>query len=234
MSAVARAKENKRFPDIDKLCKECSISKELYDQVLGLVASNVKMGPWMATSGISLPYYLNASTNFLDKNAAPKIVELYTLILDGWLPKLPEDQRYLICGMEMAGGILASQLVAANHVGLNSLADFVYIRKEKKTSGTLQQLEGPNFITKRTPDSPPVFGVWVDDANSTGSSLKEGIKMLKREYNIIVTHALYLVDRQPDREGLPDEKQHLADPIFETIDVKAIFDLQQVDALIPK
>ena len=30
--------------------------------------------------------------------------------------------------------------------------------------------------------------VWVDDANSTGSSLKAGIEMLKSQYNIEVTH----------------------------------------------
>ena len=33
--------------------------------------------------------------------------------------------------------------------------------------------------------------VWVDDANSTGSSLKAGIEMLKSQYNIEVTHLKY-------------------------------------------
>jgi orotate phosphoribosyltransferase len=233
-ASIERAKENKRFQDIDKLCEQCGISKTLYDDVLHGVARNVKMGPWTATSGISLPYLLNASTNFLDKDISPKIVQVFGLIMSGWLPKLPEGERYLVCGMELAGGILAAQLASANHEVLNALGDFVYIRKEKKTSGTLQQLEGPNFITQRTPNSPPATGVWVDDANSTGSSLKAGIQLLKRDYNINITHALYLVDRQKDREDLPEERQHLADPLFEHVDVKAVFDLEQVDALIPK
>jgi orotate phosphoribosyltransferase len=246
-------------------------------QVLQGLASNVKNGPFTATSGAVLPYYLNASTNFLDKNIAPKIVTLFAKFMAAWLPKLPRDAKYIVCGMEMAGGIIASQLASANNEGLNQLGDFVYIRKEKKTSGTCQQLEGPNFITTRTPDSQvavpffaplsvlfsgwldplyqifPVFlpdpfksspifpvtpqvatGVWVDDANSTGSSLKAGIEMLKSQYNIEVTHALYLVDRFQDRQNLTDEKQHLASPVFDNVEIKALYDLDQVDQLIPK
>ena len=58
--------------------------------------------------------------------------------------------------------------------------------------------------------------------------------MLKAQYNIEVTHALYLVDRFQDRQNLPDEKQHLASPIFDNVEIKALYDLQQVDQLIPK
>ena len=36
-----------------------------------------------------------------------------------------------------------------------------------------------------------------------GSSLKAGIEMLKAQYNIEVTHALYLVVRFQDRQNLP-------------------------------
>ena len=79
-----------------------------------------------------------------------------------------------------------------------------------------------------------VKGVWVDDANSTGSSLKAGIEMLKQQYNIEVTHALFLVDRFQDRQNLPDEKQHLASPVFDNVEIKALYDLQQVDQLIPR
>jgi orotate phosphoribosyltransferase len=79
-----------------------------------------------------------------------------------------------------------------------------------------------------------VKGVWVDDANSTGGSLKAGIEMLWVQYRIKVTHALYLVDRHYDRQNLPDEKQHLASPVFDEVEIKALYDLQQVDQLIPR
>jgi orotate phosphoribosyltransferase len=41
--------------------------------------------------------------------------------------------------------------------------------------------------------------VWVDDCNSTGSSLRDGVKLVKEDYNIDVEKALYLVDRSSDR-----------------------------------
>jgi hypothetical protein len=133
-----------------------------HTQVLQGLASNVKNGPFTATSGTVLPYYLNASTNLLDKNIAPKIVTLFAKFMAAWLPR---NEKYIVCGMEMAGGIIAGQLASANIEGLNQIGDFVYIRKEKKTSGTCQQLEGPNFITTRTPDSQvavPFLPGWLE------------------------------------------------------------------------
>ena len=64
---------------------------------------------------------------------------------------------------------------------VNSLR-FAYCRKKRKTSGTLQQLEAPTAITSRTPSSPPLKALWLDDANSTGSSLRDGVKLLKVRY----------------------------------------------------
>eukprot|EP00667_Euglena_gracilis_P020410 EG_transcript_22106 len=190
------------------------------------------MGPFTATSGVILPYYLNVATNFFDPEIAPKVVLVFSLILGHWLP--PTEEKFLVCGMEMAGGILAGQLAAANIAKLNERCDFIYIRKEQKSTGTRQKLEGPNVYTRRTANSPPINGVWVDDANSTGSSLKEGAMMLKEMYNINITHALYLVDRFQDRADLPIEKQHMTHEIFDNIEVKAIYDLEQVDDFIAK
>ena len=229
---IARAKSNLRFANIEHLYQKWSICPYVYDRVLHGLARNVKRGPFTATSGIVVPYYLNASTNFLDTNIASDIITLFAKVLAGWLPKLQGDTKYLVCGMEMAGGILAAQLASANIEDLNQLGDFVYIRKERKTSGTCQQLEGPNFITARTSDSPVVTGVWVDDANSTGSSLQAGIKMLKAQYNIDINHALYLVDRFQDRQSLPDQKQYLASALFDGVEIKALYDLEQVDRLV--
>ncbi len=203
----------------------------LYQNVLAGISSNVKMGPFKATSGIELPYYLNASTNFLDKNVAPLISEIISELLNDKVKSVVHhqgDEPILCCGMETAGGILASQLCqTAKQFNLADWMDFVYIRKEKKSTGTQQQLEGPQKFTSRTNQSPLLKAIWVDDVLSTGSSMYEGIQMLKREYNVEIIAAVFLVDRSKDRINLAEEKQFLKKlpklPIF------AVYDLQQVD-----
>lgn len=72
-------------------------------------------GPFKATSGVLLPYYLNATTNFMDRLAAPKIMGiLLDLIVNivltpgGFTPTKP----LLIVGMEMAGGAMVAQAAA--------------------------------------------------------------------------------------------------------------------------
>ena len=64
-----------------------------------------------------LPYYLNAPTNLLDKDIATKIVTLFTELRTVRLPKLENGDKYIGCGMEMAGGIIAAQLDAAAAAG---------------------------------------------------------------------------------------------------------------------
>lgn len=130
--------------------------------------------------------------------------------------------------------MLVCQLASANNPHLKNSFDFLYVRKARKTTGTAQQLEGPTRFTTRTPNSPPLYAVWLDDALSTGSSMLEGINMLKTEYNIHVLVALYLVDRTKDRQNLEDSKQYLANEAFDKVRVLSIFDLQEIDDLIPK
>merc|ERR1712039_746985 len=109
----------------------------------------------------------------------------------------------------MAGGVMVGQctaLAAVTHPDMLEWCDFVYCRKEKKKSGTAQQLEGPQFIVDRCPDSPPVKAVFLDDALSSGGSLRDGAVLLKRDYNIELAGALYLFDRSADRAELPAAK----------------------------
>jgi len=47
-----------------------------YDAVLAALIRNAKIGPFTATSGVVLPFYLNAGTNFLDKTIAPAIARM--------------------------------------------------------------------------------------------------------------------------------------------------------------
>mmetsp|Transcript_9811 Transcript_9811/g.14470 ORF Transcript_9811/g.14470 Transcript_9811/m.14470 type:complete len:243 (+) Transcript_9811:42-770(+) len=218
---------------------ESYCDKNTYDEVLKGVARNCKMGPFKATSGIMIPYYLNASTNFLDKTLADKIIK----VIQGYIEKVVKPLapkgyyenggKLLNVGMEVAGGMMVSQLAATNTNEMDKFCNYVYMRKERKSSGTCQQLEGPQFLTNRTPDSEVMYGVWIDDALSTGSSMLEGINILKKDYNIEIIAALYLVDRAKDRPTLAKNRQHLADPVFDKIKIIGVYDLMEdVDPLV--
>lgn len=177
--------------------------------------------------------YLNASTNFMDKNIAPQIVRIVTHYLNNAIkPHMlacSGGESIVCCGMEVAGGMLVSQMAAASDSSLNDWMDFVYVRKDRKSTGTQQQLEGPQKFTSRTPNSPILYGVWLDDSLSTGMSMCDGIDMLREQYNIHIVAALYLVDRSKDRQDLPPEKQELMRLDFDTFVLRAVYDLQEVD-----
>jgi len=212
--------------------------KEDYEVVLKACAQNVKMGPWKATSGQTLPYYLNATTNMMDKTVSHRITRMCLDVIAAKIDKFAgEGESLLILGMEAAGGMMVCQLAAVapiTHPGLLERVEFVYVRKARKTSGTCQQLEGPMIVTDRKPDSPPWNAIWLDDANSTGGSLRDGVLMLVKDYNIHVHTALYLVDRAEDRISLPVEKMGLADPALDEVEVTALYALKDIDALTPK
>merc|ERR1711998_90613 len=94
-------------------------------------------------------------------------------------------------------------MAAYTHPELLDWCEFIYCRKERKSSGTCQQLEGPQHITDRTPESEPVPTVWLDDCMSSGGSMRDGAKLLKADYNMVLTGSIYLVDRSRDRVNLP-------------------------------
>jgi len=178
---------------------------------------------------------LNASTNFLDKHVAPKIMKLlpfYLLhIIKQSFPNASIAKPVLIVGMETAGGIIVSQLAAAGSESLNCCCDFAYMRKNQKTSGTKQQLEGLLKYTSRSPSDEPIDALWVDDALSSGESMLFGTHVLQNDYNIHVKAALYLVDRSEDRRSVIKEDQHqkLADPTFKDIAIFALYDLEDME-----
>lgn len=130
--------------------------KDDYEKLLGACAKNVKMGPFTATSGLELEYLLNAATNLMDHESAPVATRmaldvLWAHFLNG---KIADGGKILVVGGEVGGGIMAAQcaaMAAVSHPDVGKRCDFAYMRKKKKTSGTLQQLEAPNIITSRTP-----------------------------------------------------------------------------------
>lgn len=129
--------------------------KDDYEQLLDACARNVKMGPFTATSGLDLAYLLNAATNLLDHRAAPVATRMTLDVLRSRFMPGAEGEKILVVGGEVGGGIMAGQcaaLAAVSHPEICQRCDFAYMRKKRKTSGTLQQLEAPSHITQRTPE----------------------------------------------------------------------------------
>lgn len=239
-SAIQFAKQSFRHPGVEKLIAESPELQAIYKDVLNGFVKNVKTKPggFLATSGVVLPYYLNLSTNFMDLSVSPKLVKLIAAVLKMMHAELgcKEGEKVAIVGMEVAGGMVVAQLAAKDDPELNKLYDFVYMRKNRKTSGTAQQLEATQAYTSRTPESPAMKTLWIDDVNSTGSSLCDGIKILQEDYNMIVTTALYVVDRSVDRANLELSRQKLSHPHFvegKTV-IRAVMDLSEIDPLVPR
>lgn len=238
--ALAFAKQTFKHPQVEAWRAADKAFNELYERVLAGIVTNVKTkkGGFLATSGVVLPYYLNLSTNFMDPDVAPLLVELFSAVIVKIYDELglPKGEKVAIVGPEVAGGMLVSQLSASNNPELKSRFDFVYMRKNKKSTGTAQQLEAMKEYTSRTPESPLRRAIWIDDVNSTGSSLCEGIVTLKDDYNMDVVVALYVVDRSADRQNLEPTRQKLTDERFRSgaTAIRAIMDLSEVDAKVPK
>lgn len=210
--------------------------KEDYMGGLLACARNVKMGPFTATSGLVLEYLLNAATSLLDKEVAMQLTRM-TLDVIGGRFRQPNDEVILVIGGEMGGGVMSAQCVALSpitHKHLLKWCDFAYMRKKRKESGTLQQIEAPNHITSRTPKSPLMKAVWLDEANSSGAELLKNVSILRDDYNIEVVGAIYLVDRSRDRKELPLERLKMANPALEKVEVLALYDLEDVDPLIKR
>lgn len=212
----------------------CSVKSD-YELCLRACARNVKMGPFRATSGLVLPYYLNAATSLMDKHVATAFTRMILDVLESWFLGGDPSSPTLVVGVEMAGGVMVGQcaaLAALTHAHLLDAFDFVYLRKTRKSSGTMQQLEGPNHITSRTPSSPALRAVFLDDALSSGASLRDAAMLMARDYNVHILGAIYLVDRPVDRAACLRTEAWLARPEVDGAYVVALFDLPMVDALV--
>jgi len=214
--------------------------KEDYEKVLDACVKNVKMGPFKATSGVELEYLLNAATSLLDKTVAFKVTRMtLDVLLRHFLRQhqrlvevLANRETVLVIGGEVGGGVMVAQCTAlapVAHKDVVDCCDFAYMRKEKKKSGTLQQMEAPNHITSRTPESLPMLAIWLDEANSTGSELLKNVQLLKTEYNVEVVGAIFLVDRARDRTNLPVDRLRMAHPDLKDVEAIALYDLEDVD-----
>jgi len=224
-AVVAKARATIGIPKAD-LISMLSCPED-YDKVLNACAQNAKMGPFTATSGLVLDYYLNVSTNMMDPVAAPSITRMVLDVMQARFRPADGSKVFLV-GMEMAGGIMVGQCAAMaplTHPAITEWCEFVYCRKDRKTSGTCQQLEGPTHITTRTPESPAVKGVWLDDCMSSGGSMRDGVNLLKADYNINMIGSLYLADRSRDRTEIAEARLGMAHPSCKDMDNTALYDL---------
>jgi orotate phosphoribosyltransferase len=227
------------------LCRETLLKmmteKEDYEKVLDRCVLNVKLGPFTASSGLELEYLLNATTSLLDKTVAFNVTRMTLDVLlhhflrrhKGLKEVVEKRETVLVIGGEVGGGVMVAQCTALAPVAHSDVAnccDFAYMRKGKKKSGTLQQMEAPNHITSRTPESPRMLAVWLDEANSTGSELLKNVQLLKTEYNVQVVGAIFLVDRARDRTDLPLDRLRMAHPDLKDVEAIALYDLEDVDS----
>lgn len=241
-SAIAFMKQSFRFQNLNEVLGTPELIQARQD-LLADFARNAKRSGATATSGVKLPYVLGLSASFMDPTCSRKIIAVVERGLKYirekvLVPAPTADERILIVGMEVAGGIMVSQLAACSGLELAKSFDFVYMRKEKKKSGAGQQLEGIHAITDRTAENSPkpLRAIWIDDANSTGSSLTAGIDILAQDYNIKVEAALYVCDRSADRANLAPERMYFARPQYVEGKVKilALSDLSEVDVEVEK
>lgn len=236
---IAFMKQSFRFKNVEEVLGSAELV-QTRQAVLADFARNAKKSEAKATSGVTLPYVLGLSASFMDPRCARHIVDLTVQALRYIREKVmgaKEGEKVLIVGMEVAGGIMVSQLAACCGAELGKSFEFVYMRKEKKKSGAGQQLEGVHAVTDRTPASaPPLRAIWIDDANSTGSSLTSGIEILAKDYNIVVEAAFYVCDRSADRANLAAERMFFARPQFVEGRTKvfALCDLAEVDVEVAK
>lgn len=240
-NAIAFAKQSFKAPFVNGKLLTSAENVKLYQTVLKGIASNVKRteGGFKATSGVTLPYYLNLSTNFMDTAVSRPLVQLVTEgLLEMHAAMFPNgaEDKIPIVGMEVGGGMLVSQLACTGDDRLNSKFEFVFMRKNRKTTGTAQQLEGKQKFTTRNRESAPLNCIWLDDTNSTGSSLCDGCNVLSEDYNMHVIGAFYVVDRSVDRANLEEKRQKLSDERFVSGQTRifALMDLSEVDELITK
>lgn len=143
------------------------LSRELY------LRGMIRIGEFKLSSGITSPYYI-------DLRRIYSYPDLINSIVDEVIKIAPLDEVEVIAGIETAGIPLASYISCVTRKPL------AYIRKEAKTHGTGQLIEGEVSGRKI---------MIVDDVVTTGSSLLRAINRVRESGGLPVT-ALVIVDRE--------------------------------------
>jgi len=207
-----------------------------YHNVLQALGRKVLTEPKQMTHGAvdASCDMLNLLANIFDVQSAAAVTAMCLDMLQFRLVEnTPKATRMAIVGYDIAGGSLIAQMAAvapSTHPHLARHVDFVYCRKKRRKTGTCHQLEGAPHLTDRTPESDPLEAVWIDLVLETGGTLRDGTLMLKNDYNIEVTHALYLADDSAMRSSIGSNRLGTADPVLSDVEISAIYDTQQIIA----
>lgn len=173
--------------------------QEKRDRLREIIAQkSVKIGDFELASGAKSDIFFDMRKTLLE----PEGLELATDLLMGIIDQFPEVDA--IGGLELG----ACPIVSAVCLRSNSSRPLygLYVRKEKKTTGRKQLIDGPVQQGSNI--------VVVDDVTTRGGSVLKAIHAVQNELNCNVVAVITIVDREEGaRETLEAEGLRLI-PLF--------------------
>ena len=160
---------------------------ETLDRLLALALERgaIKYGDFTLTSGKKSSYYFDGRLLSLDPEGA-------YLISQAIIPLLEQAGAQAVGGTTLGADPMVAALALASHIKGRSIPAFI-VRKESKTHGTKQNIEGPL--------EPGTNVAIVDDVCTTGGSLFHAIEAAE-EAGCSVVKVVSILDRN---EGGSDE-----------------------------
>ena len=153
---------------------------ETLDRLLALALERgaIKYGDFTLTSGKKSSYYFDGRLLSLDPEGA-------YLISQAIIPLLEQAGAQAVGGTTLGADPMVAALALASHIKGRSIPAFI-VRKESKTHGTKQNIEGPL--------EPGTNVAIVDDVCTTGGSLFHAIKAAE-EAGCSVVKVVSILDR---------------------------------------
>ena len=166
---------------------EDSELSETLDRLLALALERgaIKYGDFTLTSGKKSSYYFDGRLLSLDPEGA-------FLISQAIIPLLEQAGAMAVGGTTLGADPMVAALALASHIKGRSIPAFI-VRKESKTHGTKQNIEGPL--------EPGINVAIVDDVCTTGGALFHAIDAAE-EAGCSVVKVVSILDRN---EGGSDE-----------------------------
>ena len=153
---------------------------ETLDRLLALALERgaIKYGDFTLTSGKKSSYYFDGRLLSLDPEGA-------YLISQAIIPLLEQAGAMAVGGTTLGADPMVAALALASHIKGRSIPAFI-VRKESKTHGTKQNIEGPL--------EPGINVAIVDDVCTTGGSLFHAIEAAE-ETGCSVVKVVSILDR---------------------------------------
>ena len=153
---------------------------ETLDRLLALALERgaIKYGDFTLTSGKKSSYYFDGRLLSLDPEGA-------YLISQAIIPLLEQAGAQAVGGTTLGADPMVAALALASHIKGRSIPAFI-VRKESKTHGTKQNIEGPL--------EPGTNVAIVDDVCTTGGSLFHAIEAAE-ETGCSVVKVVSILDR---------------------------------------